>query len=208
MSAARRPLVVGSLAAAAIALVASASVAVGAIGPSSGPSSPLGGVSHSGLPVLARSSRPAPSLPGTVVSVELTDMGGLMTGQGGGITARGNGMMGQGGGMRLSADRVSAPHGTVSFLVTNSGSINHEMVVLPMLSSRGVGARPIGSDARVDEAGSLGEASKTGGAGAGEGIVPGASGWVTVTLAPGQYELVCNIAGHYSAGMYTPLTVT
>jgi len=46
------------------------------------------------------------------------------------------------------------------------------------------------------------------GAGAGEGIVPGASGWVTVTLAPGQYELVCNLAGHYTAGMYTQLTVT
>jgi len=148
-------------------------------------------------------------------------MGGLMTGQRGGMTARGlgmtvrgNGMTGlgssmmNGGGMALSADRVSAPHGTVSFLVTNSGSINHEMVVLPVLGSRGVGARPTGSDARVDEAGSLGEASKTGGAGAGEGIVPGASGWVTVTLAPGQYELVCNLAGHYSAGMYTPLTVT
>jgi len=130
------------------------------------------------------------------------------------MTARGNGMMGQGsgmmngGGMRLSADHATTPHGPVSFLVTNSGSINHEMVVLPMLSSRGVGARPIGSDARVDEAGSLGEASKTGGAGAGEGIVPGASGWVTVTLAPGQYELVCNLAGHYSAGMYTRITVT
>ncbi|MEO8517985.1 MAG: sulfocyanin-like copper-binding protein [Dermatophilaceae bacterium] len=199
-------------------------------------------MSHSGSGIFPRSSRPAPSLPGTVVSVALTDMGGLMTGQGGGITAGSNGMMGQGGGitfrgngmmgrgggmtvrangmmgqgsalmngggMALSAGRASAPHGTVSFLVTNSGSINHEMVVLPMLGSRGVGARPIGSDARVDEAGSLGEASKTGGAGAGEGIVPGASGWVTVTLAPGQYELVCNLAGHYSAGMYTPLTVT
>jgi len=38
--------------------------------------------------------------------------------------------------------------------------------------------------------------------------VPGASGWVTVTLAPGQYELVCNLAGHYTAGMYAQLTVT
>jgi len=82
------------------------------------------------------------------------------------------------------------------------------MVLLPLLSSRGVGALPIGRDAKVDERGSLGEASKTGGAGAAEGIVPGASGWETVTLAPGQYELVCNTAGHYTAGMYTQLTVT
>ncbi|MEP7369076.1 MAG: hypothetical protein ABI662_05440 [Dermatophilaceae bacterium] len=137
-----------------------------------------------------------------------------MTARGNDVMRQSSGMMGQGsgmmngGGMRLIADHATVPHGTVSFLVTNSGSINHEMVVLPLLSSRGVGARPIGPDARVDERGSLGESSKTGGAGAGEGIVPGASGWVTVTLAPGQYELVCNLAGHYSAGMYTRITVT
>jgi len=207
MSALKRTLTVGAFAAAVIALVASASVAVGAISPSSGPSSLRGGVSHGGFGPLPSSSRPAPSLPGTVVNVALTDMGGPMTARGNGVMGQGSGMM-NGGGMRLSADHATAPHGTLSFLVTNSGSINHEMVVLPLLSSRGVGARPIGRDARVDEGGSLGEASKTGGAGAGEGIVPGASGWVTVALAPGQYELVCNIAGHYSAGMYTQLTVT
>lgn len=207
MSAMRRPLVVGSLAAAVIALVASASVAVGAIGPSSGLSRLRGGVSHSGFGFLPSSSRPAPSLPGTVVNVALTDMGGPMTARGNGMMGQGSGMM-NGGGMRLSADHATAPHGTVSFLVTNSGSINHEMVVLPLLNSRGVGARPIGGDARVDEGGSFGEASKTGGPGAGEGIVPGASGRVTVTLAPGQYELVCNLAGHYTAGMYAQLTVT
>jgi len=122
-----------------------------------------------------------------------------MMGQGGGMMS--------GGGMRLSADHATAPHGTVSFLVTNSGSIKHEMVVLPLLNSRDVGVRPIDGHARVDEKGSLGEASKSGGSGAGEGIVPGASGWVTATLAPGQYELVCDLAGHYTAGMYTQLTV-
>lgn len=207
MSATRRPLVVGALAAAVIALVASASVAVGAIGPSSGPSRLRGGESHSGFGFLPSSSRPAPTLPGTVVNVALTDMGGPMTARADGMMGLGSGMM-NGGGMRLSADQATAPHGTVSFSVTNSGSINHEMVVLPLLSSRAVGARPISGDARVDEGGSLGEASKTGGPGAGDGIAPGASGWVTVTLAPGQYELVCNLAGHYTAGMYTQLTVT
>jgi uncharacterized cupredoxin-like copper-binding protein len=66
----------------------------------------------------------------------------------------------------------------------------------------------MGGDAKIDETGSLGEASRTGGEGAGEGIVPGASGWLTITLAPGQYELVCNLPGHYTAGMHTQLTVT
>jgi uncharacterized cupredoxin-like copper-binding protein len=110
-----------------------------------------------------------------------------------------NGMM-NGGSMSLSADQASVSHGTVSFFVTYCGSIDHELVVLPLPNSHAVGARPIGGDAKIDEAGSLGEGSKSRGADAGGGIGPGASGWVTVTLASGQYELVCNLPRHYSAG--------
>ena len=120
---------------------------------------------------------------------------------------QGNGMMG-GGAMGLSADHATVPHGTVSFLVTNDGSIDHELVVLPLAGSQTAGARSVGGGGKIDEAGSLGEASTTGGAGPGDGIAPGGSGWVTVTLAPGHYELVCNIANHYRAGMYTQLDVT
>ena len=189
MSTARRPLLVGALIAAVVALVASAAVAVGAIGPSSGP---LGtGPGTHGF--LSGSPRSAPKLPGAVVNVSLTNMGGSMMG---------------GGPMGLSADHATVPHGTVSFLVTNDGSIDHEMVVLPLAGSQSAGARTVGGKGKVDEAGSLGEASKTNGADAGEGIAPGASGWVTVTLAPGHYELVCNLANHYSAGMNTQLDVT
>lgn len=202
MSASSRPLLVGALTAAVIALVSSAAVALGAVGgPTSGPAGVRGLASPGGQGFLSGSPRAAPKLPGTVVNVSLTNMGGPMMG------GQGNAMMG-GGAMGLTADHASAPHGTVSFLVTNAGSIAHEMVILPLPSSQALGARPIGSDAKIIETGSLGEASKSGGAGAGDGIAPGASGWVTVTLAPGQYELVCNLPRHYSAGMYTQLTVT
>ena len=30
---------------------------------------------------------------------------------------------------------------------------------------------------------------------------------MTLTLAPGRYELICNLPGHYAAGMFTELTV-
>lgn len=109
--------------------------------------------------------------------------------------------------MRLGADRATVSRGAVSFLVSNSGGIAHEMVILPLLDSQSVGARPVGGDGKIDEAGSLGEASTTCGEGSGQGIAPGASSWVTVTLSPGRYELVCNLPGHYAAGMYTQLTV-
>jgi len=202
VSTARRPLLVGALTAAIVALVASAAVAVGAIGgSSSGPLGARGGAGPGGHGFVSGSPRAAPQLPGTVVNVSLTNMGGPMMG------GQGNAMMGVGA-MGLSTDHTTVPHGTVSFLVTNDGSIDHEMVILPLAGSQTAGARPVGGDGKVDEAGSLGEASKTGGAGAGDGIAPGASGWVTVSLAPGHYELVCNLPRHYGAGMYTQLDVT
>ena len=172
---------VAVLVTAVIALVASAAVAGGLMidRPSSGDAS--GGPS------------------GAVVNISLTDSGGPM--------GEGNGPM-HPGAMGLRADRATVPHGAVSFLVTNAGAVKHEMVILPMADTQAVGTRPFGGNAKVDEAGSLGEASSSGGSGAGEGIAPGASSRVTVTLAPGRYELVCNFMGHYVSGMYRQLTVT
>ena len=125
MSAVRRPLLVGALAAAVIALVASAAVAVGA---------GSGGANPGSTGFLSGPSRAAPNLPGTVVNVSLTNMGGQMMGQG-------NGMM-SGGGMRLNTDHATVPHGTVSFLATNGGSINHEMLILPLPASQAVRYSP------------------------------------------------------------------
>ena len=68
--------------------------------------------------------------------------------------------------------------------------------------------RRIEADNKVDESASLGHVEGSCGADEGDGIVPGATGWTTVTLAPGRYELICNIAGHYRAGMYALLEVT
>jgi uncharacterized cupredoxin-like copper-binding protein len=183
-----------------VALVVSAALAVGFIDlPASG---------HSTVNVVPRQSSSAslpsfapaaPSLSGAVVNVSLTDSGGPM--------GEGNGVL-HAGAMGLSADRTVVPHGIVSFRVTNAGVVSHEMVILPMAVSQVVGTRPFGGDAKIDEEGSLGEASKSGGRGAGDGIKPGASSWLAVTLAPGNYELVCNLAGHYVSGMYGELTVT
>ncbi|MCB5291715.1 hypothetical protein BJQ90_01142 [Arthrobacter sp. SO3] len=156
-------------------------------------------VNPGGTGFLSRTRCVTPNLPGPVVSVSLTNMCGPMM-------RRPNDMMG--GAMRMTADRNTVAHGPVSFLVTNAGTISHELVILPLPESQIPGTRPIGADAKIDEAGSLGEASNTCAEGTGQGILPGASGWVTVTLPPGRYELVCNLPGHYAAGMYTQLTVT
>jgi uncharacterized cupredoxin-like copper-binding protein len=157
--------------------------------------------SNRGYPNSGRSTCTAPNLPGTVVNVSVTNMGGPTMGGpdvGGG---------GRGGMMRLTADATAVPDGTVSFVATNLGSVNHELVILPLPGNQIAGTRPLRDDSTVDETASIGEASNTCGSGTGDGIAPGASSWTTVTLAPGRYELVCNLPGHYAAGMYTQLTV-
>ena len=139
-----------------------------------------------------------PSLPGTVVDVRLMNMRGPMAG----------GMMpAMGGTMRIVANRSTVPSGVVSFRVANAGTLVHELVILPLGPGTALGQRSVGTENRVDETGSLGEASSTCGGGAGDGIAPRTFSWVTAMLPAGDYELVCNLAGHYAAGMYTQLHV-
>jgi hypothetical protein len=63
------------------------------------------------------------------------------------------------------------------------------------------------SDGQVDESDSQGEVARTCGADDQDGIAPATTGWTTITLPVGRYELACNNAGHYLAGMYTELDV-
>lgn len=91
----------------------------------------------------------------------------------------------------------------MSLRASNVGAWTHELLVLPLPAGRGLGQRPVGDDGKIGETGSLGAASRTWAPGAGDGIVPGATGWTVLRLAPGRYELIC----HYAAGMATELDV-
>lgn len=177
--------------------------------------------------VAVRNCAAPTTLAGARVTVMLGDMGGpMMKGSmmsGSGMRGYGGSMMGgpsrgmmSGGAMMSRAtgwmmvhavpQRVAA--GTVSLVAVNHGGRIHELVVLPLAAGAAVGTRTIGADNTVDEAGNLGEASRSCGAGSGRGIAAGSAGWITMTLKPGRYELVCNRPGHYAAGMYTELDVT
>jgi uncharacterized cupredoxin-like copper-binding protein len=135
-----------------------------------------------------------PILTGTAVDVQVTDAGDSMMGQ---TPMRAT----------LLATPVSVPAGKVSFVVADTGALVHELVILP-LRADGPGTRPTGSEGKIDESQSLGEASRSCGSGTGDGIAPGSTAWTTVTLSPGRYELVCDQPWHYAAGMFDVLTVT
>ncbi len=102
-------------------------------------------------------------------------------------------------GIKASPDRAKA--GVVTFKVTNSSKDTvHEMIVMYLKDP----AKPlpyVASEQRVDEdkAGDKGEVSE---------LDPGHSGALTVVLKPGKYLLICNVPGHYAAGMWTEFTVT
>ena len=139
------------------------------------------------------------SLPGTTVYVVVGDMG--MTRTRGGDVRLGRHMM-----LRAVPARVASDQ--VSFVVGNMGWRTHELVLLPLGPGQNAGGRVTGADGKVDEAGSLGEASASCAAGSGEGIKSGTVGWVTLNLPAGRYELLCNLRNHYANGMCQLLVVT
>ncbi|MEP6560401.1 MAG: hypothetical protein ABJD68_04900 [Nakamurella sp.] len=143
-------------------------------------------------------SAPTP-LPGATVTVMLGDMG--MTQMMSGTAPLGTRMM-------LRSAPIAVPAGQISFVVSNMGWRTHEMVILPLAAGAAAGARVPGTEGKVDEAGSVGEVSQSCAEGAGDGIASGAVGWITLTLAPGHYELVCNLQNHYADGMYQAFDVT
>lgn len=95
--------------------------------------------------------------------------------------------------MTPSVRAVSA--GSVTFSVSNTGSVEHEFVILR--TSAAADALPQ-KGAEASEAGLVDEI---------EGIKSGEAGSLNVDLASGHYVVICNLPDHYAAGMYADLTV-
>ncbi len=111
------------------------------------------------------------------------------------LTGEGTGEMG------IAIDQASVPAGKVTFVVKNNATSEaHEMVVIA-LSSADAELPYDAAKQRVTESKvkSMGEVSD---------LKPGASKSKTLTLKPGSYKLICNMKGHYKAGMSAALTVT
>jgi hypothetical protein len=79
--------------------------------------------------------------------------------------------------------------GKVTFVATNGGKVPHEMVVV-RTDSR---PRDLLKGAKASEAGSVGEIGE---------FKAGGTARVTLDLKPGHYLLLCNLPGHFKAGMF------
>jgi uncharacterized cupredoxin-like copper-binding protein len=85
--------------------------------------------------------------------------------------------------------------GKVTISAPNDGGVVHELVVLK--TNADPANLPMDGD-EVDESKNVGEIPD---------VEPGKTKTVKLTLKPGKYAMVCNLPGHYKAGMYGSLTV-
>ncbi len=97
--------------------------------------------------------------------------------------------------MNVVPTPATAKAGKVTFAVNNAGQLPHEMVVIKTDKK----ADALGSGTKVPETGSVGETGD---------IAPGKSKSVSFNLKAGHYVLICNIAGHYAAGMHADFNVS
>jgi uncharacterized cupredoxin-like copper-binding protein len=131
-------------------------------------------------------------VPSTTVHVTLGDTKGLA------------------GPMTLAVSPATAPAGNVTFVVNNTGTIDHEAVVLktnvafnklPVTFGGDppapvtTGADKVGEDANIGETGD-------------PNLKPGDTRTFTIkNMTAANYDIVCNLAQHYGKGMRAALTI-
>ncbi len=117
---------------------------------------------------------------------------------------------GAAGPMSLTVSPATAPAGDVTFVVKNTGTIEHEAVVLKTnvaadklpITYGGDPPVPVKTGAdKVSEDANIGETGDP-------NLKPGDTRTFTIKhMTAGNYVIVCNLAGHYGKGMHAPLTI-
>jgi uncharacterized cupredoxin-like copper-binding protein len=98
----------------------------------------------------------------------------------------------------IALEAANAPAGSTTFDIVNDGPSSHELEVFR--TDLADDALPIdGSTVADDQLEIVDEV---------EDIAPGTSTSLTVELPAGHYVVICNISGHYQAGMHAGITVS
>jgi uncharacterized cupredoxin-like copper-binding protein len=101
----------------------------------------------------------------------------------------------------ISVARTSLVAGNYVFVDTNHGPSAHELVMWKTTDT--FDRLPFGKDGRVDEASPDLESVLD----SGTALRPGETRVLSTTLTAGHYILVCNLPGHFRAGMHVDITV-
>lgn len=96
---------------------------------------------------------------------------------------------------------ISVPAGKVTFQVANQGKLEHEMIVLKTDLAPTALEMSTTEENKVDEEGGVNDVGEV------EAVASGTTKSETFDLTPGTYVLICNVAGHYKAGMETAFVV-
>ncbi len=100
----------------------------------------------------------------------------------------------------LIASPTSAPEGSVTFDVSNDGGIVHNFLVIA--SDLSPGGLPIDQSTNQVDVTQVNVLDQT------PDIPGGGSDSLTLDMTAGNYVLICNVPGHYGAGMYSGFQVT
>src|SRR5207248_2566243 len=107
--------------------------------------------------------------------------------------------------MSITLSQNVAPAGPVTFVITNAGTMKHELVGFQ--TNTPAGQIPItgfeGDPNRINEDTAGKVVIDTG-----NPFGPGVTKVVTVDMAAGHYALLCNLPGHYKAGMHQDFWAT
>ncbi|MDQ1392911.1 MAG: hypothetical protein QOF30_1888 [Acidimicrobiaceae bacterium] len=102
--------------------------------------------------------------------------------------------------MKVTPSSVSVPAGKYTVTINNAGMMTHELLVFH--TDIAPADLPIGPDGKVNEDAPGFKISD------GDDLDPGASQSRVIDLSqPGTYLFVCNLPGHFAAGMHSTVTV-
>ena len=99
----------------------------------------------------------------------------------------------------VSVDPASAPAGDVSFTIDNAGTTGHEFLIVK--TDIAPGEIPLDGDHFPEDADGIEVIDEIG------EFPADTTETLDVTLDAGSYQLVCNLPGHYSSGMFTGFEV-
>jgi len=99
----------------------------------------------------------------------------------------------------IEIDATTAKAGEVTFTVANEGTIGHEFLVVK--TDIAPGQIPLDGDHFAEPTDGIEVINEIG------EYAKGTTETLTLNLEPGNYQIVCNLPGHYANGMFLKFTV-